>query len=100
MHRGFTALLHAIVSDPKQRISDLPLLTEVTQHRLLVGWNATQTVYPRYMCIHQLFEAQIERTPDTIAVSFEDRYLTYGDLNHGPINWLITSRCWEWDPKH
>jgi len=74
-------LLEGIVADPDGHLSELPLLTETERHQLLVEWNATQTEYPVDRCIHQLFEAQVERTPDTVAVIFEDAQLTYRQLN-------------------
>jgi len=46
-----------------------------------VEWNATQALFPQNVCIHELFEAQVERTPDGIAVVFEDQHLTYRGLN-------------------
>ena len=70
---NFQTLLEAVVADPEQRLSDLPLLTETERQQLLVEWNDTKTDYPQDLCIHQLFEAQVERTPDAIAVVFEDR---------------------------
>ncbi|MFQ5906231.1 MAG: amino acid adenylation domain-containing protein, partial [bacterium] len=70
-----------IVADPEQRLSKLPLLTEAERHQLLVEWNDTRTDYPGDSCIHQLFEAQVERTPEKIAVVFEDHQLTYSELN-------------------
>ena len=51
-------------------------------HRLLVQWNDTQADYPKNKCIHHLFEEQAARTPDAIAVVFENRRLTYGELNN------------------
>ncbi len=78
---NFQTLLAAIVADPEQRVSDLPLLTETERQQLLVEWNGTRTDCPRDLCIHQLFEAQVERTPDAIAVVFEAEQLTYGELN-------------------
>ena len=77
----FQTLLEAVVADPEQRLSDLPLLTETERQQLLVEWNDTKTDHPQDLCIHQLFEAQVERTPDAIAVVFEDEQLTYGELN-------------------
>jgi amino acid adenylation domain-containing protein len=56
-------------------------LTDSEQHKLLVEWNNTQTNFPQDKCIHQLFEAQVGRTPDAIAVVFEDSRLTYQELN-------------------
>ena len=77
----FRTLLEGIVANPNQRLSGLPLLTETQQHQLLVDWNNTQVDYPQEQCIHKLFEAQVERSPDTIAVVFEDQQLTYRELN-------------------
>jgi surfactin family lipopeptide synthetase A len=74
-------LLEGIVANPERRLSELPLLTEAESHQLLVEWNATQTEYPTDSSIHQLFEAQVERTPDAVAVFFEDAQLTYRELN-------------------
>ena len=77
----FQALLGSIVSNPGQRISDLPFLSGEERHQLLAGWNNTQVDYPRHACIHQLIEAQVERTPDVVSVVFEDQELTYRQLN-------------------
>jgi len=56
-------------------------LSAIERHKILVEWNNTQTDYPKDKCIHQLFEAQVERTPHAIAVVFEDQQLTYHELN-------------------
>ena len=77
----FKTLLEGIVADPEQPISTLPLLTEAERHQLLVEWNDTAADYPKDSCIHELFEAQVERTPDAIAVQFEGKQLTYRELN-------------------
>src|SRR2546423_8812542 len=77
----FQTLLEGIVAEPEQRLSDLPLLIEGERHQLLVDWNDTQRDYPRDVCIHQLFEAQVEQGPEAIAVVFEDKQLTYRELN-------------------
>lgn len=74
-------LLEGIVANPDESISHLPILSRTEQQQLLIEWNATQTEYPRDKCIHQLFEEQVERTPDAVAVSFGDQVLTYGQLN-------------------
>ncbi|MEG4500182.1 amino acid adenylation domain-containing protein [Microcoleus sp. F10-C6] len=81
MAKHFQTLLEGIVANPQQKVSQLPLLTEQERHQLLVEWNNTQTEYPNDKCIHQLFEEQVERTPDAIAVVFEDKQLTYRELN-------------------
>ncbi|MBX9258921.1 non-ribosomal peptide synthase/polyketide synthase, partial [Desmonostoc muscorum CCALA 125] len=77
----FVTLLEAIVANPKQRISQLPMLTESEERQLLIEWNNTQTDYPIDKCIHQLFEEQVKRTPDAVAVVFQQQQLTYGELN-------------------
>jgi amino acid adenylation domain-containing protein len=77
----FETLLEGIVANPEQRISDLPILTEAEKHQVLVEWNETKRDYPKDKCIHQLFEEQVKRTPEAVAVVSEDRQLTYGELN-------------------
>jgi len=81
MNGHLSTLLEGIVSNPKQTIAELPLLTESERHQLLVEWNNTQVDYPQDKCIHQLFEEQVERTPDAVAVVFEEEELTYRELN-------------------
>jgi amino acid adenylation domain-containing protein len=77
----FRTLLEGIVADPDGRLSELPLLTPGEQRQLLVEWNATAADYPQGRCIHQLFEAQVERAPEAVAVVFGDQQLTYWELN-------------------
>ncbi len=74
-------LLESIASNPEQPISQLSLLTEAEQHQFLFEWNNTKAEYPQDKCLHQLFEEQVERTPDAVAVVFEDQQLTYWQLN-------------------
>ncbi|MUG96207.1 amino acid adenylation domain-containing protein [Scytonema sp. UIC 10036] len=76
----FQTLLESIVTNPRQSISTLPLLTPAEKHQMLVEWNNTKTDYPQ-QCIHELFAAQVERTPDAVAVVFENKQLTYRELN-------------------
>jgi len=77
----FHTMLEGIVADPKRRLGELPLLTEAEQQQVLLEWNDTRTDWPRTECIHQLIEAQAERTPNAVAVVFEDQKLTYAELN-------------------
>ncbi|WP_138502504.1 non-ribosomal peptide synthetase, partial [Nostoc sp. PA-18-2419] len=77
----FQTLLETIVREPNQRVGELPLVTESERHQLLVEWNGTQTDYPQDKCIHQLFEEQVERNPDAVAVVFDNQQLTYQQLN-------------------
>ena len=77
----FQTLLQAIATDPEQAVARLPLLTPAERHQLLVEWNATVADYPHESCFHQLFEAQVVRTPDAVALSFGEQQLTYRELN-------------------
>ncbi|MCG6135477.1 MAG: non-ribosomal peptide synthase/polyketide synthase [Nostoc sp. LLA-1] len=77
----FRTMLEAIANNPQQRISQLPILTESEQQQLLVEWNDTQSNYPQDKSIHQLFEEQVELTPDAVAVVYENQHLTYRELN-------------------
>ena len=79
--KHFQNILKAIIANPQQSVSLLPLLSEQEQKQLLVDWNQTQADYPQDSCIHQLFETQVEHNPDAVAVVFENQQLTYTDLN-------------------
>jgi amino acid adenylation domain-containing protein len=77
----FAVMLQGIVADPSRRVSELPVLSETERRQLVVEWNATGLDYERDKCMHHLFEEQVRRTPDAIAVTYEDRELTYAELN-------------------
>lgn len=79
--RHFRRLLEAICASPDQRLSKLSLLDDAERQQLLVEWNDNRAEKPEPLCVHQLFEAQVKRTPDAIAVVFEDEKLTYAELN-------------------
>lgn len=76
----FQVLLAGVVSDPGQRLSDLPLMS-YTEHLQLLQARALPQIQIPDQCIHQLFEAQAERSPDAVAVVFGDLQLTYRELN-------------------
>ena len=76
----FQTLLNGIAAEPDTRISRIPMLTSAERNQLLVEWNDTRREY-QHECVHRLFEAQVERTPDAVAVSFEGEQLTYRELN-------------------
>jgi amino acid adenylation domain-containing protein/non-ribosomal peptide synthase protein (TIGR01720 family) len=77
----YRTLLTAILVDPDQRTSTLPLLTDSERWQLLVEWNDTRVDYPPDLCFHHLFESQAEKTPHEIALVFEDKQLTYRQLD-------------------
>src|SRR5947209_4737662 len=80
IEQHFLTLLESIVADPNQRIADLPMLSKAEQHQLL-AWNSTQSDYPEQACVHQLIEEQVQRTPEALAVVFEERQLSYSEVN-------------------
>jgi amino acid adenylation domain-containing protein len=77
----YSTLLAGAVAQPAQQLSQLPLLSAVERHQLLVEWNNTQTAYPRDASVPGLFEEQVRESPDSIAVSFGKAHLTYRELN-------------------
>src|SRR5882724_3162520 len=77
----YRVLLENIVVDPKQLIEDLPLLTEQERRQLVVEWNDTRSDSPAPHCIQRMFEEQVQRTPEAIAVEFGPEQLTYTELN-------------------
>ena len=74
-------LLENIAANPEQPLRDLSALTQSERAQVLEEWNRTQADYPADKCIHELFQDQVERTPDFIAVQFEETKLTYRELN-------------------
>ncbi len=77
----FKTLLNGIAENPDRKISDLPILTEAETKRILIEFNETEAEYPQDKCIHQLFEEQVEKTPNAVAVVFEDESITYRKLD-------------------
>ncbi|WP_416212789.1 hypothetical protein [Nostoc sp. LEGE 12450] len=71
----YQTLLEGIVVNPEQRVSEFPLLTQ-THQQLLVEWNKTHREYAAKDCIHDLFAAQVELTPDAVAIQQEGQQLT------------------------
>ncbi|MBD2385061.1 non-ribosomal peptide synthetase/type I polyketide synthase [Cylindrospermum sp. FACHB-282] len=87
----FQTLLQGIMAQPDQSVGTLPLLTQQERLQMLVQWNTGSPDYPQQgllsaenlhnTCIHQLFQKQVLKTPNTVAVVFEDQQLTYHELN-------------------
>jgi len=69
------------VANSEQQLDGEQFLTDIEKHKLLVEWNDTARDYPQDKCIHELFEAIVERTPEAVAVVFEGEQLTYRELN-------------------
>ncbi|MBZ5859379.1 non-ribosomal peptide synthetase [Flavihumibacter profundi] len=81
MFRSFQMLLEEVIAQPDCPISRLQLVDKNELHRLVYGLNQTQLDFPREKCLHQLFEEQVEQTPDAIAVIHDHNSLTYRELN-------------------
>jgi amino acid adenylation domain-containing protein len=91
----FQTVLEIIVADPGRQLSELSLLSEPERHQLLREWNDAEKIWAyepmgekesgrphtHTLTLPHLFEAQVERTPDAVAVVFEDEQVTYGELN-------------------
>jgi amino acid adenylation domain-containing protein len=77
----YATLLEGIVANPSQNIGSLPLLANAEQDQILFKWSGAKTDYPRGETISELFEEQVEKTPDAVAVMFGNEQLTYRRLN-------------------
>ncbi|MDJ0518324.1 MAG: amino acid adenylation domain-containing protein, partial [Trichodesmium sp. MO_231.B1] len=78
----FQNLLTAVVENYETPVDKLSILSEAEKQQILVEWNDTKKDYPQDICIYQLFESQVEKTPDAIAVIFGEEKLTYSELNN------------------
>ena len=74
-------LLHSIVDDPDMPVSKLNVLSAAERHTQLFAWNETQAEYPRGGCVHDLVAAQVQRTPEAIAIECGDERLTFAELD-------------------
>ncbi|MFN9622268.1 MAG: non-ribosomal peptide synthetase, partial [Cyanobacteriota bacterium] len=74
-------LVGALESSPSTAVRELAVLPQAERQLLLRVWNATEADYPKDQCIHQLVEAQADRTPEAVALVFEEQSLSYGELN-------------------
>src|SRR5262245_48230901 len=79
--RHLTQLLENMAAEPGGNISDLEILSRPERHQLHIEWNDTQIDCPNNLLFPQLFEAQVERTPDAAAIVLDDQVLTYRGLN-------------------
>jgi amino acid adenylation domain-containing protein len=77
----YFTLLESAAAHPEQKIAQLPLLTAPEREQLLVEWNRTQVEYPKARYVHELFAEQAAKTPDAVAVIFDDKQLTYRELD-------------------
>ncbi|HSM76734.1 MAG TPA: amino acid adenylation domain-containing protein, partial [Bryobacteraceae bacterium] len=78
----YETLLTALAANPGMPVSQLPLLSPAERHSIAVEWNNTSVDFARALCVHQLFEEQVARTPDKTAVVYEGQELTYAELDY------------------
>ncbi|HEX7736569.1 MAG TPA: amino acid adenylation domain-containing protein, partial [Ktedonobacteraceae bacterium] len=78
---SYLCILEAVATSPKLPLSHLPWLPAVVRDQLLLEWSTPETLEDRQEGLHQLFEQQVERAPDAIALVYEDEHLTYAELN-------------------
>jgi arthrofactin-type cyclic lipopeptide synthetase C len=81
MRTALEGLAEALERTPEKKVCRIDVLPGAERHRVVEDWNATSAEYPQEQCIHELFEAQVGRMPDAVAVVHEDRELSYGELN-------------------
>src|SRR5438270_660044 len=81
MARHYVQMLDAVVRDPGCAAGRVEMLSAAERQQLLYGWNDTATEFPQDKCLHQLFEEQVARTPNAVAVMFEKEELSYAQLN-------------------
>ncbi len=81
LSQHFETLLAGIAAAPDRRLGDLPLLAEAERHRMLVKWNHTRAWYPEEAVVAELFERQVDQTPQAPAVIFHGEALSYAELD-------------------
>ena len=77
----FLRLVESIAADADVRLAEIPLMTPAEEQQIVRTWNDTRTDYPRDLCVHQLFEVQVERAPQATALVWGSQQLTYRELN-------------------
>ena len=77
----FRVVMEGVVDRPEAIVGELPILGDDEYRRLVFEFNDTQAAYPKDICIHHLIEGQAQRTPEAIAVEFEDQRLSYAALD-------------------
>jgi amino acid adenylation domain-containing protein len=80
MGSSFTAMLSGLLAEPNSRADALPLLNARDYEQIVIGFNQSAVPYPK-KCVHTLFEEQVQRTPENIALRFKDQTFTYRELN-------------------
>lgn len=82
MARYFVNIIKTVIKNSEIRLMDIEIMQQDEKRKLLFEFNNTEKVYPKNKTVYQMFEEQVERTPDKTAVLFEGEKLTYRELNH------------------
>lgn len=82
----FINIIKSIIEKPEEKIANICILSEQEKHKILNEFNDTKLDYPKDKTITQLFEEQAQKTPNNIAVVFEDKTITYKELNEKANN--------------
>ncbi|MDX6851439.1 condensation domain-containing protein, partial [Gilvimarinus sp. SDUM040013] len=91
----FERLVHSLLEKPDGNVFELDVLSERERHQQLIEWNDTRVDYPHELCIHELFEQQVARSPEATAVQFGEERLSYQQLNEKSnqlAHYLVTER--------
>jgi amino acid adenylation domain-containing protein len=81
MHTALASLAEALETCPARPVRALEILPFSERRQLLYEWNDTKTAFPADKCVHELFEEQAEKSPEAVALAFENEFLSYGALN-------------------
>src|SRR6185295_1379941 len=81
MFDHYTTLLEAVVDNPEAAISTLSIISESERRQVLHDWNPQPGDPFEQGCVFDLFDKQVRRTPDAVALVFENEQLTYAELN-------------------
>ena len=82
MANHFTNILHSFISEIETPVQKLNILSDEEYKKIIYDWNKTEAPFPKDKTIHKLFEEQVKKTPDNIAVAFEDKKISYRELNN------------------
>ncbi len=81
LSKQFQTLIESILTEEKTTINNLRIIDQIEQEKILFTWNNTHRDYQAFQCLHQVFETQVEQTPDAVAIIFLDQKITYRELN-------------------
>jgi len=81
MMEHYRILLEGALTDPTLAISRIPMLGQAERDQLLIEWNDSRVDYPHDLPLHHFIEAQVEKTPDAVAVVYESQQVTYRQMN-------------------